>query len=127
MAEVVLDASAVLARVLGEPGGERVEAVLAGACVCAVNYGEVVGKLVDFGVPVETAGAAARELRLEVVPFDEADATDAGLLRATTRGFGLSLGDRACLALGKRLELPVLTTDRAWAQLDLGVEVVLIR
>jgi PIN domain nuclease of toxin-antitoxin system len=127
MADVILDASAVLARVLGEPGGERVETCLPDARVCAINYCEVVSKLVELGMPIESVAEVARDLELTVEPFEEADATTAGLLRAATRHLGLSLGDRACLALAQRLQLPVLTADRAWAQLDLGVEVVLIR
>ena len=124
---MLLDASAVLARVFREPGAERVAASLPGASVSAVNYAEIVGKLIDLGVPVEAAVAVGHELGLAVVAFDEADAAEAGLLRVSTRAFGLSLGDRACLALARRLRQAVLTADRAWAELDLGIEVVLIR
>ena len=127
MADVLLDASAVLARIFREPGAERVDAVLPGASVSAVNYAEVVSKLIDFGAPVEAATDIGSDLGLAVLPFDEAAAGDAGLLRGATRALGLSLGDRACLALARRLRLPILTADRAWADLDLGVEVVLIR
>jgi PIN domain nuclease of toxin-antitoxin system len=127
MADVLLDASAVLARLLREPGAERVAASLPGASVSAVNYAEVVGKLIDFGASVEAASAVGGDLGLTVLPFDEADAADAGIMRAATRALGLSLGDRACLTLARRLQLPVLTADRAWADLDLGVEIVLIR
>jgi ribonuclease VapC len=127
MADWVLDSSAILARFAGEAGAETVEAGAAAAVVSAVNYAEVVGKLVDRGLPAEAAMTAAGELRLVVVPFDEAAALRAGALRAETRGLGLSLGDRACLTLAEALGLPVLTADRAWAELDLDVEVVLIR
>jgi len=127
MADVLLDASAVLARLFREPGAERVAASLPGALVSAVNYAEVVGKLIDFRTPVEAAAVVASDLGLVVAPFEASDAAEAGLLRAVTRPLGLSLGDRACLALARRLDLPVLTADRAWVELDLGVEVVLIR
>jgi PIN domain nuclease of toxin-antitoxin system len=127
MANVLLDASAVLARVFREPGAERVADSLPGASVSAVNFAEVVGKLIDLGAPVEAAAAVGRDLGLTILPFEEVDAVEAGIMRATTRALGLSLGDRACLALARRLQMPVLTADRAWADLDLGVEVVLIR
>ncbi|MDZ4372555.1 MAG: type II toxin-antitoxin system VapC family toxin [Phenylobacterium sp.] len=127
MADVVLDASAILARVLGEPGREIVEGVIVGASVSAVNVTEVAQRLVDLGAEDLTVAEVIRELSCHTLPFDPDLALQAGLLRRTTKSKGLSLGDRACLALGIRLGLPVYTADRAWADLDLGVEVVLIR
>lgn len=127
MADCVLDASAVLARLRGERGADIVQARASNALISAVNYAEVIGKLIDLGVSAEVAAATIGEFELAVVPFDEIDAARTGALRAVTRRRGLSLGDRACLALAERLGLPVLTADRAWADLDLGVEVVLIR
>ena len=127
MADVVLDASAVLARMLDELGCEIVEAVIDGASVSAVNLTEVVQRLVDLGANDTSVAETVRALSWRIVEFDEGLALQAGLLRRATRSKGLSLGDRACLALGKRLGLPVYTADRAWAELDLGVEVVLIR
>jgi ribonuclease VapC len=127
MADCVLDASAVLARLRAERGGDVVQARAPDAVISAVNYAEVISKLIDLGVSVEAAAAAIGELELAVFPFDEIDAARTAALRAATRRRGLSLGDRACLALAERLGLPVLTADRAWAELDLGVEVVLIR
>lgn len=127
MTDVVLDASAVLARMLGEPGEEAVSGLVDDARISAVNLAEVVTRLVDRGAPPEAAVAAAARLRLTVVPFDEAAAYRTGALRAGTRRLGLSLGDRACLALAEAAGLPVLTADRGWAELDLDVEVVLIR
>ena len=122
-----MDASAVLAFLQDEPGADQVAPRLATGVVSAVNYTEIISRLIDFGSTVDDAVLSARELNLEVRPLDAQDAADAGALRASTRSRGLSLGDRACLALGKRLGLPVYTADRAWAELDLGVEVVLIR
>lgn len=127
MADVVLDASAILARALDEPGIEIVEAVIVGASVSAVNVTEVAQRLVDLGADDLSVAETIRNLSCHTVPFDQELALQAGLLRRTTHTKGLSLGDRACLALGKRLNLPVYTADRAWAELDLGVEVVLIR
>jgi ribonuclease VapC len=127
MADCVLDASAVLARLRQERGSDVVQARASGAFISAVNYAEVIGKLIDLGVSHDAVSIAVGDLELAILPFDEIDAARAGALRAVTRHRGLSLGDRACVALAERLGLPVLTADRAWAELDLGVEVVLIR
>ena len=127
MADVIVDASAVLAQMLGERGADRVDAVLGDSMISAVNFAEVISRLIDGGAPLETIQMAAEELRAVVIPFDESAAMRAGLLRRATRSKGLSLGDRACLALAEATGLPVMTADRAWAELDLGVEVVLIR
>lgn len=123
----MLDTSAILAWIWAEPGGERMTEVLAGAHISTVNLAEVVQKLVDEPRDEAAIREALRDLPWIILPFEETDAVRAGLLREATRRKGLSLGDRACLALGYRLGLPVYTADRAWAELDLGVEVVLIR
>ncbi|MFZ1106612.1 MAG: PIN domain-containing protein [Hyphomicrobiaceae bacterium] len=65
--------------------------------------------------------------RLAIVPFDEELARQTGALRPATRSLGLSLGDRACLALAQRERLPVLTADRSWAKLDLGIAITMVR
>ena len=127
MGDVVLDASAVLAHLLGEPGGEGVEAVIANAVISAVNLAEVAQRLIETGASDAEALAVVENLPCDVESFDAAAAVQVALLRRATSVRGLSLGDRACLALGKRLGLPVYTADRAWAELDLGIEVVLIR
>ena len=129
----VLDASALLAFLQREPGQDRVaEAIAQGSAVSTVNFSEVVAKLRDANVPESTirqslAGLVARGL--EVAPFDEALAIAAGFLRPHTRERGLSLGDRACLALGRARGQPVLTADRGWASLPdtVGVDVRVIR
>lgn len=95
--QIVLDASALLALLNGEPGQEVVLDHLAGAVIGAVNLAEVVGKLVDAGVPKRDARDAISEIGLTVVDLDQALAFTAGALRASTRRLGLSLGDRACL------------------------------
>jgi ribonuclease VapC len=123
----VLDASALLCLLFDEPGADRVEAVLYGACISAANYAEVIGKLVDRGQAPEEAVADLRELDLDVVPFDRAHGEAAGALRATTREAGLSLGDRACLALAASREAVAVTTDRAWKRLKVEIDVEVVR
>jgi ribonuclease VapC len=127
MAEVVLDTSAVLALLRNEPGAEPVRAALPAAAMSAANYAELISKLIERGSPASEAIISAADLGLTVVALGAAAAVRVGAMHETTRGRGISLGDRACLALGAELALPVLTADRAWAELDLGIEVVLIR
>jgi ribonuclease VapC len=127
VAEVVLDASALLAFLQREPGLDRVRRALPGAVVGSVSFAEVVAKLVQWGAPPDRVAERLGELDLDVHAFDRELAFAAGALQARTRRLGLSLGDRACLALAASLGAPVLTTDRAWQAADLGVEVELIR
>jgi PIN domain nuclease of toxin-antitoxin system len=129
----VLDASALLALLKGEPGAERVaEALERGAYLSAVNLAEVLSKLADWGEDPAEAQARMAQLGLlgaavEVLPFTGEDALEVARLRALTRAYGLSFGDRACLALARRLGLPALTAERAWAELDLGIPVEVLR
>ena len=127
MSKVVLDASALLAVLNQEPGSDRWADSVAGAAISAVNLSEVIGKLVDLGVPEDDIRRIIEPVDLDVVPFDDTQAWTAGLLRRLTRTAGLSLGDRACLALGQRMKLPVLTADQAWKDLRIGVQVRLVR
>ena len=127
MAEVVLDASALLALLNDEPGADIVASVLAASAISTLNLSEVVGKLADVGMPATAIREALRDFPLEVVPFDEEQAYEAGLMRPATKGAGLSLGDRACLSLAHRLGLPALTTDRNWKHLQVDVKVSIIR
>jgi PIN domain nuclease of toxin-antitoxin system len=124
---MVLDASALLALINAEPGWERVAEALPDAVISAVNFSEVVGKLIDHGIPAEEVRALLAGLGLEVIPFDEEAACGAGALRAIRGGKQLSLGDRACLHLAHARSVPALTADRYWSRLDIGIEVVLIR
>ncbi|BBL83281.1 hypothetical protein TthAA37_21700 (plasmid) [Thermus thermophilus] len=129
----VLDASALLALLKGEPGAERVaEALERGAYLSAVNLAEVLSKLADWGEDPAEAQARMEGVGLlgaavEVLPFTGEDALEVARLRALTRAYGLSFGDRACLALARRLGLPALTAERAWAELDLGIPVEVLR
>ena len=127
MPDAILDASAVLAFFHREPGTETVRSVLENSAISTVNLSEVIAKLVETGTDPDKA-----VLLTQAQPFQPADHTleqaqVAGALRAATRQAGLSLGDRACLALALTLRLPVYTADRVWRNLPLDVDVRLIR
>ena len=124
---VVFDSSALLAIVFEEDGAEVAARRLSGGIVSAVNASEVIARLVDFGTSGEDARNALLSFGLDIRPFDMVLAVAAGQLRATTREKGLSLGDRACVALAIREQAGIVTADRAWAGLDLDVAVELIR
>jgi ribonuclease VapC len=131
----VLDASAALAYLRGEPGGQEVADVLeaGGAVMSAANWAEVLSRLVAQDQPLELVlsrlyGLGIVGATLRIHPVEEDHAIDAARIHPLTRPAGLSLGDRLCLALARALSQPVLTADRSWAGIDgLGVEVRLIR
>ncbi len=131
--ETVLDASALLAYLQDEPGAEVVEdAVNASALINVANYAEVLTRLADAGEEPAVLHRRFQDQGLigglvQVVPLTDEDAVTLARLRASTRALGLSLGDRACLATGLRLGLPVLTSDRLWATVSVGVTVRVIR
>lgn len=124
---VVLDASALLAYLKDEPGGNIVEAALAESAISSVNWAEVIQKAIAVGVIVEGMLDDLQALGLVVEPFTPLDGEVAGRLWEQTRSLGLSLGDRACLSLGLRLGVAVLTSDRAWLNLDLGLDIRAVR
>lgn len=95
--------------------------------VSAVNLAEVGARLADHGIPEPEIRKIVGAVGLEVVTFDESQAYASALLRSRTRGKGLSLGDRACLSLAIARAVPALTADRIWAELDIGVDIRLIR
>ena len=113
----VLDASAILALLNAELGADVVAESLPNAVVCAVNFAEVITKLIDRGATGAQVSEIMAALDLEIVNFDASLAVITGELRSRTRNLGLSLGDRACLALAQREQLPVLTTDKSWQAL----------
>ena len=127
MASVVLDASALLAHIREEPGSGLVANLAPYALMSTVNLAEVYSKLMERGLSADEADAIVYRYGFEVVPFDEQLARRAGALRPATKTLGLSLGDRACLALALREALPVVTTDRNWTKLTLGIEIRVVR
>jgi ribonuclease VapC len=123
-----LDASALLALQLREPGASFVRGVIdRPTWMSTVNCAEVITRLVRSGGIAAEAMARIKALPIVLSPFDEADALHSAALWPATRVYGLSLGDRACLSLAARRGLAVVTADRAWAELQIGVEVVVIR
>jgi ribonuclease VapC len=128
MNEIVLDASAVLSVIQHEPGAERLTAdVLINAVISAVNLAEVQSKLVKNGFSPALGWSEALELVPNVEPFTLNHARIAGDLIATTERFGLSLGDRSCLALAIALNVPVYTTEQVWRDLQVGIPIHVIR
>ena len=97
------------------------------AAISAVNLCEVGSNLIDRGFSFQAMLRALDDVDLEIVPFDRSSALAAAALRRSTRHLGLSLADRACLAVAQQLGVPALTTDRAWAGLRLGIDIQLIR
>jgi ribonuclease VapC len=127
MGDVVIDASAILAYLGDEPGSDAVEDRLGSGLLSAVNLTEVVGKLVERGAAPEMAVEIVVGLGCEIVAVDFDLGVRAGTMILETRGQGLSLGDRSCLALAEREGLPALTADRAWDRLSLPIVITLIR
>lgn len=133
MPSAILDASALLAYLRDEPGADVVaDAVATGAAISTVNLGEVLSRVADRDadparVARQMTDRGLLDGALAVEPFTTADAIEIARLRPLTRDLGLSLGDRACLALASRLDTPLLTADSAWAQLDLPLELRQIR
>ncbi|HUJ22106.1 MAG TPA: type II toxin-antitoxin system VapC family toxin [Bryobacteraceae bacterium] len=128
MNRVVLDASALLALLNGEPGAEKLTPQLLSAAACStVNLAEVQSKLVGRGLSPADAWEVTLSPVREAVAFTADHARLAGSLLTQTRPFGLSLGDRACLALGLALRAPVYTADQSWRNLGLGVRIHVIR
>ena len=128
MNEVVFDASAILALLQQEPGAEKLtEEILINSVASTVNLAEVQGKLVKRGLPPDKAWESTISAVAEERAFTARQAKIAGSLIATTEKFGLSLGDRACLALAIALHAPVYTTERIWKGLKVGIPIHIIR
>ena len=127
MSRAVLDASAMLAFLRGEPGAAVVNGYRGDALASAVNVAETAARLVDLGLALDEIRRSIAHMSLDVVPFDRDQALATACMRLATRHRGLSLGDRACLQLAARRGLPAVTADRAWAEIDVDIEVRLIR
>ena len=127
MSDYVLDASALLALLNEEDGADLVQELLPQAVLSAVNFAEVVTRLVAVGMPEREIREALILLGLKIIPFEDEGAFESGFLYEKTKPLGLSLGDRACLGLAKTLGATALTADRTWQDLNIGVKVKLIR
>lgn len=128
MSKCVLDASAILALLANEPGSQALtDEVLAGSAASTVNLAEVQAVLVRRGVPPAEAWKRAIVPVDEIVPFSPDQARVAGNLAVETRPLGLSLGDRACLALAIERKVGIYTADQSWKKLEIGVRVSVIR
>lgn len=123
----LVEASVILAVMLGEEGSSEAVGLIAGSKISSVNLSEIYRKLVDQGLPLSDAITQAGRFQMQIVPFDSEQAAEAARLRPLTRHLGLSFADRACLALTGLTGLSVYTADRDWAKLDLGLDIRLIR
>jgi ribonuclease VapC len=123
----VLDASALLAMLHAEPGGDVVKGLLQTAAISTVNWSEVVQKALDRKVEVQGLRQDLEALGLKILPFTADQAERTASLRSETQHLGLSLGDRACLALAAELSLPAVTADRVWRDLSIGIEIRVAR
>lgn len=132
MSNFVLDASALMAYFYQERGADVVESAISkGSYISVVNWAEVLSKAIDRGEDIDELISRIRNAnelsRLTILPAIEIDAIEIARLRPATKVLGLSLGDRACLALALRLELTVLTADRDWRNLALNIPITIIR
>jgi len=127
VSKYVLDASALLALLNNEPGARRVKDILPESVVSAVNVCETAGKLINAGMSLDDVRTSIELINLEVVPFDTELAYRTGALIVETKKLGLSLGDRACLALGLMLNQTVVTAEHRWSRLRIAVTVEVIR
>ena len=124
---VVLDASALIASIYAEKGASAVDRHLSQAMISTVNLTEVASYMVRQGMPIDEVSELLTDLSLDIVAYDESQALLAAELLPKTVSKGLSLGDRACLALALAKKLPVLTGDRAWKSLDLDLKIEIFR
>jgi PIN domain nuclease of toxin-antitoxin system len=124
---IVLDASVVMAFLKQEKGWDSVESHLASAALSTVNAAEVLSRYAEVGIDPELVHQQIEAMECEVVAVTMAHALIAAKLRPLTKPLGLSLGDRTCLALALERDCPVLTADRIWAKLNIGIPIKLIR
>ncbi len=124
---IAIDASALLAYLFGEEGGDEVASEIEDSCISTVNLAEVIGKFVERGVDGRLVGNQIAASTVEVMTFTAQDAERAASLLPQARALGLSLADRACLAMALGRQIPVLTADRVWADVEADVVVRVIR
>jgi PIN domain nuclease of toxin-antitoxin system len=124
---IALDASALLAFLFREPGHEDVAAVITDSCLSTVNLSEVIGRFVRDGHDAHMVLNRLSGSSFEIVPFSASGAVLAAELLPQTRPLGLSLGDRACLALALKRGIPAVTADRTWSDVDMGVPIIVVR
>ena len=124
---VVFDSSAILAVLLSEPGSDRVLPVLEGGCLSTVNLIEVHTRMISLGADPTRAWNRVLDFQCQICPLTETQARVAAELFTATRPYGLSLGDRVCLALAIERKAKVYTTDRIWKSIPLSIEVEVIR
>ncbi len=127
MSAIVFDSSVVIAILKQEQGFELAESDLSDALISTVNMSEVATYLARNSVPSDTIQEVLASFPIQVVPFDGSLAVQTGCLYSSCKHLGLSLGDRACLALAVSRKLPVLTADRVWSKLDLGIPIQVLR
>jgi PIN domain nuclease of toxin-antitoxin system len=125
---IVLDASALLAYLFRESGHQIVEQYIEDACISTVNLSEVAGRFIRDGVDVKPLLQHLEKTSIAFIPFNQEHALHAAELIPLTKPYGLSLGDRACLALATVRNLAVLTADNVWAEIEgINIEVIQIR
>ena len=127
MNDYVLDASALLTLLNAEKGADLVQDLLPRSVISSVNLSEVVTRLTLLDMPENEIHEILDVLGLEIIPFDEEQAFQAGVISRLPQPQGLSLGDRACLALALATRRTAITADRTWKELSLGVEIQLVR
>ena len=127
----VMDASAIMAILRGEPGCDYVQELLESeeCAISSVNMAEVGSKLIDYGLPPEDFPRIARQLQIDIIDFNTEQSIQSAQIRKITRPAGLSLGDRACVALTQLVQGCVVTADRAWADVAgvTQIKVLMIR
>ncbi len=127
MSAIVFDSSVVIAILKQEPGFSTAESSISDALISTVNMSEVATYLARNSVPKDTIQEVLASFPIQVVPFEESLAIQTGCLYSSCKHLGLSLGDRACLALALSRKMPVLTADRVWSKLDLGISIQVLR
>jgi len=123
----LLDASALLAAVHEETGGDYVQQHIERCCISSINWSEVLQKLGSTGININPVESSLKALGLEIINFTDKDAHIAASLWVSCRSYGLSLADRACLATGIRLDTRIITTDKIWSYLEINASIKLIR